>query len=101
MEKIKCFGFDMDYTLAGEYLNFFCHWLSLEYCLLLSKNQLLLGLLQLAGASSVSKYIQFSVHCTSILGVSLKFVICKLYLVTSHVAVVQFQVIMGVKETKA
>lgn len=20
MEKIKCFGFDMDYTLAGEYL---------------------------------------------------------------------------------
>lgn len=26
MEKIKCFGFDMDYTLAGEYLpKFFEH----------------------------------------------------------------------------
>lgn len=69
MEKIKCFGFDMDYTLAGEYLlNFFCHRLSLEYCFLLSKDQLLVGLLQLAGASSISKYIvpyllHFHVRC--------------------------------------
>jgi len=63
MEKIKCFGFDMDYTLAGEYLNFFCRWLSLEYCLLLSKKQFLDGLLHLAGAASNSKYIiHYSLH---------------------------------------
>lgn len=56
MEKIKCFGFDMDYTLAGKYRAFFSLQLYIVVYIKLSSTMFMLALLFQSILSILCKY---------------------------------------------